>query len=326
MILLRHLTLALLLAAFTSSLRAEMRVFVNNLGASLRGELVSISGDQVTIRREDGKVLVLSASSFCSKDQVYFKEHGSGDNAVPGIVPTAINGFGPENNGFLGVGFGTNEETALKVITQRTHATLDKSFGDKSRLRLIHGRFHELETESYFIYITNGKLTRVNVFGFRKRINGHADFEAVTRFMANRYGPPVAEVDAADHVHQEWTYPVGGQAEPYRISIDFTPSNTKFMLIYEGPPVPDAHVGERYRPSGAAFTGTRWFADGTNVELAADGAWVEHWGSKIWHGTWKPTTESEIVASREDGLMYHFTVSADGHSLRRSDSVVFKQH
>ena len=55
---------------------AETRVFIDTQGRSLRGELVSVKGDMVTIKREDGQTFTLSAASFCPNDNAYFREHG----------------------------------------------------------------------------------------------------------------------------------------------------------------------------------------------------------------------------------------------------------
>ncbi len=70
--------LHLLLAAclFSTSLRAEVRTFTSAAGTTLKGELVSVSGDAVTIKKEDGQMLTLKAAAFSRVDQVWLETQG----------------------------------------------------------------------------------------------------------------------------------------------------------------------------------------------------------------------------------------------------------
>jgi len=303
---------ALLLLAATTSLFAEPRTFVSNTGTTLRGELVEVKGDQVTIRRDDGQILTLVAGAFCPKDQAYFKEHSAPD-------------LGGLSNSFLGIPFGTDQETALKEIALRTHAERDTQFNQTGRWKFNHGNYFGLETDSYYVAIVDGKLAKVVIYGFFETPDKAHRFEPVKRALAQHHGRPLAEVDSEDHVHQEWAYPIQDQTEPYHISIDFTPSNTKYMLIYEGPPVLGAQLQAPIHPGVSVFSGTKWKTNGANLELSSDGTWTEHWGKKTWTGVWKSTTPSQIVACREDGYIYHFDLASDGQSVRRSDSIVLKK-
>jgi hypothetical protein len=54
---------------------AESRTFVDSSGRLIKGELVSVSGEMVTIKREDGQSFTLKVSTFCPRDIEYFKEH-----------------------------------------------------------------------------------------------------------------------------------------------------------------------------------------------------------------------------------------------------------
>ena len=65
-----------LVIAQTISARAEMRTFTDNQGRSLRGELVSIEGDKVTIKREDGQTFILKATDLCGADLAFLVRHG----------------------------------------------------------------------------------------------------------------------------------------------------------------------------------------------------------------------------------------------------------
>ena len=307
-----HLTAVLLFIGAMSPLWAENRVFVNNTGGTLRGELVEVKGDKVTIRREDGQTFTLEAGSFCPKDQAYFKEHTAPD-------PNAL------SNSFLGIPFGTNEETAVKETEARTHAEPDAKYTNKDQRRLNHGTYLGFKTDSFVLIFKEGKLEKVNVFGFVDGGDRKSGFDAVKHALAQQHGPPLAEVDSENHVHQEWAYPVHEQTQPYHISIDLTPTNTKYMLTYEGPPVLGVQLEPSLRPGPSVFSSTKWWAVGTDVEFSGDGTWVEHWGKKIWHGVWKPTTLTQIVVCREDGYIYHFDLEPDGKSVRRSDTVIFKK-
>jgi hypothetical protein len=59
---------------WVSSVRAELRQFADANGRQLRGELVSLAGDSVTIKREDGSMFTLKAAAFSAADQAYFKQ------------------------------------------------------------------------------------------------------------------------------------------------------------------------------------------------------------------------------------------------------------
>ncbi|HRH97844.1 MAG TPA: hypothetical protein PLB55_18030 [Prosthecobacter sp.] len=58
-------------------LAAEVRNFTDSSGRVLRGELMAVSADSVTIKREDGQSFTLKAASFSAADQAYFKQAGA---------------------------------------------------------------------------------------------------------------------------------------------------------------------------------------------------------------------------------------------------------
>jgi len=84
-----------------ASLCAETRQFTDVNGRVLRGELVAVSGDNVTIKREDGQSFTLKAASFSAADQAYFKQAMAGNAAVgagkkdppPKITPKDVRNF-----------------------------------------------------------------------------------------------------------------------------------------------------------------------------------------------------------------------------------------
>lgn len=72
-----------------ASLSAETRTFIDQNGRSLDGELVSASGDMVTIKRtSDGLVFTVKAANFSKADQDYFVSKGAVVKQTP--AATAI--------------------------------------------------------------------------------------------------------------------------------------------------------------------------------------------------------------------------------------------
>ena len=71
-----------------SGLRAEKRTFIDQSGRPLEGELVSVAGDNVTIKRtSDGQTFTMKAANFSRADQAYFVSKGGTAPAAP--APTA---------------------------------------------------------------------------------------------------------------------------------------------------------------------------------------------------------------------------------------------
>ncbi len=67
-------------------LGAEVRTFIDQSGRALQGELVSVNGDMVTIKRvSDGLVFTVKAANFSKADQTYFASKGGG---TPAPAPT----------------------------------------------------------------------------------------------------------------------------------------------------------------------------------------------------------------------------------------------
>ena len=86
--------LALVWAIGVTPLTAEIRAFTDTAGRTVRGELVTVLGDFVTIKREDGQNFTVKASNFSEADIAYFKAHGLKADAKPATgstAPTATN-------------------------------------------------------------------------------------------------------------------------------------------------------------------------------------------------------------------------------------------
>jgi hypothetical protein len=61
------------LILFAGILHAEPRAFTDQFGRSITAELMSVDGDQIRIRRDDGQIFTLSASKLTEDDQQYIK-------------------------------------------------------------------------------------------------------------------------------------------------------------------------------------------------------------------------------------------------------------
>jgi hypothetical protein len=68
--------LALAWLTSTMPLLSETRAFTDTSGRTIRGELVTVLGQFVTIKREDGQNFTVKASNFSEADIDYFKAHG----------------------------------------------------------------------------------------------------------------------------------------------------------------------------------------------------------------------------------------------------------
>lgn len=93
----RRSPVLLLVSFFSASLllsltlRAEVRQFTDLSGRVLAGELVAVSGDSVTIKRENGQSFTLKAATFSAADQAYFKQGLAGKKNSPSkITPKDI--------------------------------------------------------------------------------------------------------------------------------------------------------------------------------------------------------------------------------------------
>ena len=61
---------------FSLAQAVDFRVFTETSGRTVRGQLLEIKGDNVTIQEKDGATFTLPATDFCSLDIEYFRQHG----------------------------------------------------------------------------------------------------------------------------------------------------------------------------------------------------------------------------------------------------------
>lgn len=74
----RFLALAgLLLAPAVTALHAEMQTLTDTQGRTLHADVISVNGDQVTIKRDDGQTFTLPLSELSASDQTSLKDWAS---------------------------------------------------------------------------------------------------------------------------------------------------------------------------------------------------------------------------------------------------------
>lgn len=72
----------LLLGLGAPALHAEMRTWTDTQGRSLKAEVVSVDGDRVSIRREDGQTFTLSIETLSDDDRQFLKSWSAKQAAV----------------------------------------------------------------------------------------------------------------------------------------------------------------------------------------------------------------------------------------------------
>ena len=140
-------------------LAAEMRAFTDTSGRTIRGELVTVTGDFVTIKREsDGQNFTVKAGGFSDADITYFKAHGLKSVAQPVTGGTGGTGGTPATNAPL--------RLDVKVISGKTEK---------------QGKYYYLKTQkiAYKVQIKNTEAKRdmdkshgtIVIFGRRPQTN-----------------------------------------------------------------------------------------------------------------------------------------------------------
>ncbi len=76
----------LLMAAPPASLHAEIRTFTSAAGTTLRGEFLSVDGDSVIIKKEDGSTITLKATALSRVDQAWLQGQGEQTAASPAVA------------------------------------------------------------------------------------------------------------------------------------------------------------------------------------------------------------------------------------------------
>ncbi len=82
-----HIPFVLLMSC--SALHAEVRTFTSSAGTTLKGELVSVVGDTVTIKKEDGTPLTLKLAAFSRVDQAWLQTQAKAAPAAASAIDPA---------------------------------------------------------------------------------------------------------------------------------------------------------------------------------------------------------------------------------------------
>jgi hypothetical protein len=76
-------------AGLLASARAETRIFIDQSGRALEGELLGVNGAMVTIKRaSDGQTFTVPATTFRRADQAYIAGKGGGAPVAPATLST----------------------------------------------------------------------------------------------------------------------------------------------------------------------------------------------------------------------------------------------
>lgn len=119
----------LLLTVFTC--HAEVRIFTSSAGTTLKAELVSVIGDDVTLKKKDGQKLTLKLAAFSRTDQAWLQAQV--------VVPAGRN---PEDMDISVTAQGyeiTRKDAAvfLQAMSQRTHPAALIEKATQARAKLI---------------------------------------------------------------------------------------------------------------------------------------------------------------------------------------------
>ncbi len=127
---------------FSATLHAEFRTFTDQFGRTVTAEIVSVEGDQVRIRREDGQIFALSSSKLTEADQQFITNWAAANPATSATKPAAEEKFTPE---------------AQKIVVNLSRG----KFGSRT-LDKWDGYVHKHEDWGYSIQLTNQHLRSVD--------------------------------------------------------------------------------------------------------------------------------------------------------------------
>ena len=252
------LAVFILLSFWSSPAYAEIRQFSDANGRQLRGELVSVTGDSVTIKREDGSMFTLKAAAFSAADQAYFKQAATvlpaGTAAqkppAPKITPKDVRDLP-----FCATMKGVKLNPKLKDMFDELRVTTS------DRIR-IHGKKKEDsgKVDGKVVY-HNGKLA---LFPPLERSGAVTSKLAPTEDVRRHF----AVLETGDAlVVQELKL---GENTPHAWSITQSGGNTELKVIQEGQTTvtvtaPTAQV------TGAGFAATaRWIGNEVDLSVTFD--------------------------------------------------------
>lgn len=150
------------LAAFflcSGLLQAEPRTFTDLFGRTITAELISVEGDQIRIRRDDGQVFTLTTSKLTEADQKFIKNWSASQPGGSGDKPDEK--FTPDPK---------------KIIVN-----LSRGKFDSRTLAKYDNYTHKHEQWGYSIQLTNQHLRAVSKF--------RIEYNLFARTYADTSGP-----------------------------------------------------------------------------------------------------------------------------------------
>ena len=111
-------------ASLPTDVQAETRTLTDKQGRSLKAELVSVDGDKVTIKREDGRSFHLSLETLSDDDQQFLKEWAKKQAALipAGAIDLQLSRGQFDSNKKDGNGQTTSEDKWGYSVTLSNHS------------------------------------------------------------------------------------------------------------------------------------------------------------------------------------------------------------
>jgi sulfatase-modifying factor enzyme 1 len=111
--------IALSAAFLNATLQAEVRTFTSSAGTVIRGELVAVNGEIVTIKKEDGQTLTLKLAAFSRADQAWLQSQTSATSTAVSTDPAKATKDAPFVNS-LGMKFVLVPGTSILMCIHET--------------------------------------------------------------------------------------------------------------------------------------------------------------------------------------------------------------
>ena len=131
----------------TGLLHAEPRTFTDQFGRSITAELISVEGDQIRIRRDDGQIFTLAASKLTEDDQKFIKNWVASQPGTTTTAPTA-----------------DKSDEKFTPDPKKIIVTLSRAKFDSRTLAKYENYSHKHEQWGYSIQLANQHLRPVSKF------------------------------------------------------------------------------------------------------------------------------------------------------------------
>ncbi|HEY8932555.1 MAG TPA: hypothetical protein VIM44_04495 [Rariglobus sp.] len=126
-------------------LHAEPRTFTDQFGRTITAELISVDGDQVRIRRDDGQIFTLAASKLTEDDQKFIQNWAATQSKTAASAPASAD---KSDEKFI--------PDPKKIVV-----TLSRGKFDSRTIAKYENYSHKHEQWGYSIQLTNQHLRAV---------------------------------------------------------------------------------------------------------------------------------------------------------------------